>query len=26
MNEYKKEFSNMNTKEDYTRIIQSENK
>ena len=26
MNEYKKEFSNMNTKEDYSRIIQEENK
>ena len=26
MNEYKKEFSNMNTKEDYKRIIQEENK
>ena len=26
MDEYEKEFSNMNTKDDYNRIIQSENK
>ena len=26
MDEYEKEFTNMNTKEDYTRIFQEENK